>query len=114
MYEIIGVLEQKYGWRITYEDPPFEHMADLRNVTHKAYKAAHSGMAPAHVAAQQIYVAADNIRARDALMLILNACDAKAIEKGMPAFRITWTMLYGPAEKVYYFNLHSPQINVSP
>ena len=41
MYEIAKALEVKFGWRITYEDPPIENAAELRDATSPSYKATH-------------------------------------------------------------------------
>jgi hypothetical protein len=217
MYEVAKALEQKYGWRITYEDPPLEHASELKDITNPAYKAMHPdpndvtlvplavpftftwkatgrdyirqdvleqcvdqhnrmaqnpgrfysyqqgsvshiiasefrrkdgsmaraqspldtivsfpaeertllqtvllilssiesqsgthislGMAPGHVMMQKISVGAHNITARDALLVALNALDARDLEMGAPLLRMSWAMLYQADEQGYYFNL---------
>lgn len=40
LWKCITLLESKYGWRVTYEDPPYENAADLVDITHPAVKAA--------------------------------------------------------------------------
>ena len=219
MYEVAKALEQKYGWRITYEDPPLENASELRDITSSSYKATHAdpndvtlvplarpftftwgatgghfirqdvleqcvdqhnrmaqnpgrfysyqqgsvshivasefrrkdgsmaraqslldtivgfpveertllqtvslilssiesqtgthislGMAPGHVMTQKISVGADNITARDALLLALNALDARNLEMGAPLLQMSWAMLYQADERGYYFNLHA-------
>jgi hypothetical protein len=219
MYEVAKALEQKYGWRITYEDPPLENASELKDITSSAYKAMHAdpndvtlvplarpftftwratgghynrqdvleqcvdqhnriaqnpgrfysyqqgsvshivvsgfrredgsmalaqppldtivsfaveertllqtvslilssiesqsgthialGMAPGHVMTQKISVGADNITARDALLLALNALDARNLEMGAPLLQMSWAMLYQADERGYYFNLYA-------
>ena len=47
VYKAIRELEKRYGWSMTYEDPPFEHASELRDATHPDYKRAHPNEAPA-------------------------------------------------------------------
>jgi hypothetical protein len=43
--DILQQLEQTYGWRITYEDPPYESADDLVDAASSGYKAANPGAA---------------------------------------------------------------------
>lgn len=37
LQEAISILERKYGWRISYEDPPYTDLKDLADKTHPTY-----------------------------------------------------------------------------
>jgi hypothetical protein len=226
MYEIARVLGQKYGWRVTYEDPPFENMADLVDITHPLYRATHRdvtdamlipraraftfvwnstgtaaglrqsvldqcvnqhnnmsrnpgqfasyqqgdvshivamrvrgkdgsmmeinsplgtdvsfpaqqrtlletislildtignrtgihievGVGPSYIMTQSISMGADQISARDALLLALNASDGNLLQMGISPLRMSWAMLYQADEKRYYLNLY-PTKEVRP
>ena len=65
------------------------------------------GMVDPNAAFHQVSTGAENITARDALMLVLNAYDAGDMSGGLPA-RFTWQLLYGPDMKSYAFSLHIP------
>jgi hypothetical protein len=41
--ELVRQLEERYGWRIAYEEAPYENAADLVNVVSPAYLATHPG-----------------------------------------------------------------------
>ena len=47
-----------------------------------------------------------DLPARDALVMALNASDAKAVEAGNNPLRMSWAMLYQADEHDYYLNLH--------
>jgi hypothetical protein len=218
LYGVVQSLEQHYGWRITYEDPPLENPAELQDVTSQAYRALHPdlvdavlvpvahpftftwqkinagagskatldecvqqhndrsenpgrfrtyqqgsiahvlaaevrrkdgsmatvsspldirisfsvqertlydtvllilnevkssggtpillGMAPPAVMMKNISLGARDLTARDALIMALNASDAKAIEAGNNPVRMSWALLYQADEHDYYLNLH--------
>jgi hypothetical protein len=40
----INLLEAKFGWQISYEDPPFEHEADLVDLSDAAFLSQHPGL----------------------------------------------------------------------
>ena len=45
---IMRVLEKRYGWFMTYEDPPWQNLDELVDSTHPEYKRLHPGEAPAY------------------------------------------------------------------
>jgi hypothetical protein len=47
VYRVVRELERRYGWYMTYEDPPFQHASELRDVTHPEYRRTHPNEAPA-------------------------------------------------------------------
>jgi hypothetical protein len=219
MYEVAKALENKYGWRITYEDAPLENSRELKDITSPLYKSTHPdpldvtlvpqarpftfswkttnrgynrqeildqcvgqhnkisqnpgqfhsyqqgsvshivasefrrkdgsmvsvkspldtvvsfpveertllqtvslilstvesrngthilvGMMPGHVMANNISVGAERITARDAMLVALNASDARNLEMGLPLLQMSWAMLFQADEQAYYLNLHA-------
>ncbi len=49
VWKAIDILEARYGWRITYEDPPYVHESEIKDVTEQVRKDLHlyeKGKAP--------------------------------------------------------------------
>jgi hypothetical protein len=65
------------------------------------------GMVPPAVMMKNISLGVRDVAARDALIMALNASDAKAIEAGNNPLRMSWALLYQADEHGYYLNLHS-------
>lgn len=218
VYELVKVLERTYGWRVTYEDPPFESRDELKDVTSSAYSQTHPaqgdillvpsakaftfswsvsgrtgdrkavldqcvnehnsrsgnpgqfrtyhqggvshvipsasrnrdgaivgtnsvletrvsfpgqqrtlldtislifdlvqrqtgarilvGTIPGSATTEQIPLAANQVSARDALLLALNAYDAMVLGRGLAPLRMSWALLYQADQQIYYLNLH--------
>ena len=66
------------------------------------------GMVNPNAAFHKISTGADNITARDALMIVFNAYDAGNIGRGGLPERFTWRLLYQAGDNTYFFNLHRP------
>ena len=64
------------------------------------------GTVPPSVMMKNISLGVRDVAARDALLMALNASDAKAIEAGNDPLRMSWALLYQADEHDYYLNLH--------
>jgi hypothetical protein len=62
--------------------------------------------APFHMINRRVVVGADNLTARDALLLTFSLLDAEALGRGLQPAKIVWALLYQADEKVYYLNLY--------
>jgi hypothetical protein len=65
------------------------------------------GMMRGHVMANNLSVEAERITARDAMLVALNASDARNLEMGLPLLQMSWAMLFQADEQDYYLNLHA-------
>jgi hypothetical protein len=66
------------------------------------------GMVNPNTAFRQVTTGADNITARNALMVVLNAYDADNISNHSLPERLTWALLYQAGGNTYAFNLSRP------
>jgi hypothetical protein len=99
LWDVVRQLEHQYGWRITYEDPPYESPLDLDNTVAPAYLATHPGaafLAPrpqpftANIAGSvpSHYAAAGDAGATGLIQSAIDAVVAQATINGTKGFRV--------------------------
>jgi hypothetical protein len=91
----VELLEARYGWAITYEDPPYEHDSEIEDVTISVRK---DGKVEPRVIVPRaglLNYTYNDVQTPADPTIILPVGDA-----------MSWQLFYSPSLKAYFFNVH--------